>query len=212
MSEYVDATNKQCPIPIVMAKKEIARLGSGEITVAVDNETAVQNLQKFAKEKGYAASAEKKEARLFEVKIDFADAGNAVSSETPDGSGAETPACCTEGKKEEDHTVVVLSSDKMGEGDEDLGHVLMKGFIYAIASQDKLPETILLYNHGALLSCEGSASLEDLKSLADAGVEILTCGTCLNHYGLTEKLAVGSVTNMYTITEKMSKASKIIKP
>ena len=83
----------------------------------------------------------------------------------------------------------------------------MKGFVYALTQQDALPETILLYNSGAYLSCEGSDNLEDLKSLESQGVEILTCGTCLNFYGLSEKLQVGSVTNMYEIVERMTAPS-----
>ena len=100
----------------------------------------------------------------------------------------------------------------MGEGDEELGHILMKGFIFALTQQDHLPSTILFYNGGARLTCEDSASLEDLKNLASLGVEILTCGTCLNHYGLTDKLAVGDVTNMYVITEKQMQADLILRP
>ena len=96
----------------------------------------------------------------------------------------------------------MISADHMGEGDEELGKVLIKGFIYALTEQDVLPQTILFYNGGAKLTCEESPTLEDLKSLEAQGVEILTCGTCLNHYGLTDKLQVGSVTNMYVIAEK----------
>ena len=100
----------------------------------------------------------------------------------------------------------------MGEGNEQLGKALMKGFIYALTELEKLPKTILLYNGGAKLSVEGSDSLEDLKLLESQGVEILTCGTCLNFYEISDKLSVGSVTNMYAIAEIMRKASKIIKP
>jgi selenium metabolism protein YedF len=100
----------------------------------------------------------------------------------------------------------------MGEGDNELGGILMKGFIYALSQQDELPDTMLFYNGGAKLTCESAPTLEDLKSLEAQGVEILTCGTCLNHYGLTEKLQVGSVTNMYVIAEKMTQADLIIKP
>lgn len=88
----------------------------------------------------------------------------------------------------------------------------MKAFIFALTKQDTYPDTILLYNGGAYLSCEGSDSLEDLKFLEAQGVKIATCGTCLNFYGLTDSLAVGSVTNMYDIVETMGKATKIIKP
>ena len=89
----------------------------------------------------------------------------------------------------------------MGEGAEELGKTLLKAFVFSLTQQDKLPKTILFYNGGASLTCEGSPMLDDLKALEAQGVEIMTCGTCLNFYGLTEKLAVGSVTNMYTIVE-----------
>ena len=100
----------------------------------------------------------------------------------------------------------------MGQGSEELGRQLMKGFLYALTELDELPETILFYNGGAKLTTEGSDSLEDLKLLETQGVEILTCGTCLNHYGIGEKLAVGAVTNMYVIAEKMMQAYSILKP
>ena len=110
------------------------------------------------------------------------------------------------------NVVVVIASDKMGEGSEELGKTLMKGFIYALNQQESLPKTMLFYNGGAALTCEGSPALEDLKSLAAQGVEILTCGTCLNFYGISDKLQVGEVTNMYVIAEKMTQAGLIVKP
>ena len=113
---------------------------------------------------------------------------------------------------EEEKIVVVLSSDKMGEGDDELGKVLIKGFIYAITQLDKLPKSVLLYNGGVKLSTEGSDSIEDLKELEEKGVEILSCGTCLNFYNLQDKLKVGKVTNMYSIVEEMSGATNIIRP
>ena len=88
----------------------------------------------------------------------------------------------------------------------------MKGFLFALSQLESLPQTILFYNGGAKLTVEGSGSLEDLKAMEAQGVEILTCGTCLNHYGLTEQLAVGGVTNMYTIVEKLAGAEKVVKP
>ncbi len=107
---------------------------------------------------------------------------------------------------------MVISSPEMGEGKEELGRTLMKGFIYALGQQDILPETILFYNGGAAMTCEGSPALEDLKSLEAQGVEILTCGTCLDFYDLKDKLQVGDVTNMYVIAEKMMGAHLIVKP
>ena len=108
--------------------------------------------------------------------------------------------------------MVAVDTDAMGRGSEELGRTLMKGFLFAVGQLPELPKTILFYNGGARLTTEGSDSLEDLKKLEAQGVEILTCGTCLNYYGLTDKLAVGSVTNMYTIVEKLAGAGKVIKP
>ena len=104
-------------------------------------------------------------------------------------------------------TVVV-----MGSGDEKLGKALMKAFVFALTKQDVLPETVVCYNTGAYLTCEEADTLEDLKNLEAEGVQILTCGTCLDYYGIKERLAVGSVTNMYEIVETMEKARTIVRP
>ena len=108
--------------------------------------------------------------------------------------------------------VIAVDTATMGRGNDELGKVLMKGFIFAVTQLEKLPKTMLFYNGGATLTTEGSDSLEDLKSLEAQGVEIKTCGTCLNYYGLTDKLQVGEVTNMYDIVETLAKAPKVVKP
>ena len=107
---------------------------------------------------------------------------------------------------------MVLSSDKMGEGEEKLGKILIKGFVYALTQLEQLPSAVLFYNSGAFLSCEDSPVLEDLKLLEEEGVEICTCGTCLDFYGLKEKLAVGNVVNMYQIVQTQVQADLILKP
>ena len=125
-------------------------------------------------------------------------------------AAAEEPAVCTPDARTD--TVVAIAADTMGEGAEELGKTLLKAGVFSLTQQEKLPRTILFYNGGAHLTCEGSPMLEDLKVLEAEGVEILTCGTCLNYYGLTDKLAVGSVTNMYDIVETMTSAGKVIRP
>ncbi len=97
-------------------------------------------------------------------------------------------------------------------GNDELGHVLMKSFVYALTQQDVLPETMIFYNTGAKLTCEGSPVLQDLQTLAAMGVEIVTCGTCLDFQHLKEKLQIGTVTNMYDIAERLLKADHIIRP
>ena len=134
-----------------------------------------------------------------------------MAAEGNEAAGAAQDAACQPDCRRKG-MVVVLSSNRMGQGDEILGKLLMKGFVYALTEQDSLPETILLYNSGAYLSCEGSDNVEDLRNLEAQGVEILTCGTCLNHYGLGDKLKVGSVTNMYEIAERMTGARLLVRP
>ena len=111
-----------------------------------------------------------------------------------------------------DDFIIAVSSNEMGQGEKALGQTLIKAFLFAVTKQDKLPSKVLFYNSGAYLTCEDSDSLEDLKTLEAEGVEIYTCGTCLNFYDITDKLAVGSITNMYDIVEMMEKAGKVIKP
>ena len=113
---------------------------------------------------------------------------------------------------EEKKKIVVLSSEMMGSGDDKLGTILMKNFIYSITQLEELPNTFLLYNGAVKLACNGSESLEDLEGLQASGVKILCCGTCLKYFGLTDQLAVGEISNMYTIAETQMDADLIIRP
>lgn len=191
----VNAIGDTCPIPVIKTKKAIKEAdGQGIVEVLVDNEIAVQNVTKMANNEGGQVTTEKISEKEYKITIHLA---------------GEVKACedC-----EEENLVVVISSDRMGAGNDDLGKVLIKGFIFAVTQLEKLPKTMLFYNGGATLTAEGSDSLEDLKHLEEEGVEILTCGTCLSYYNLSDKLKVGNVTNMYTIVEKMAGADKIIQP
>ena len=211
MKKEVNAIGDICPIPLVKAKEAIKELnGAGAVEVLVDNEIAVQNLTKMAQQKGYGCVSEKVKDQEYRVTLTVGETDE-QTTEKQDETTNNTEECipCAPAKKT---SLVVISSKTMGDGNEQLGATLLKGFIYALTQQDELPDQMLFYNGGAFLTCEGSESLEDLKSLEAQGVEIRTCGTCLNFYGLTEKLQVGEVTNMYDIAERMSKADRIIKP
>lgn len=201
----INAIGVACPIPVVKAKKALEELqGAGEVEILVDNAIAVQNLQKLAEQKHYKMNSRRLSSNQYQVQMIRGELEFSKEDALP-----ETISCDLNKEK---NKVVVLSSAHMGEGNEELGSILIKGFIYAIAKQDVLPQTILCYNGGARLTCEGSDALEDLKEMEAQGVEILTCGTCLDYYKLADKLSVGTVTNMYQITEKMSNADLIIKP
>ena len=200
----VNAMGDACPIPVVKTKNAIKELaGPGVVETLVDNEIAVQNLTKMANQKGYGVKSEKLAPQEFKVTMEI--------GEVPAQEDNEPVACLVPsgGKK---RVAVAVASPYMGTGDDELGSALMKAFLFAVTQQDELPAVMLFYNGGAKLTTEGSASLDDLKSLEAQGVEILTCGTCLNFYGLSDKLQVGGVTNMYDIVEKLTAADLVVRP
>ena len=200
----VNAVGEQCPIPVVKATRALREMREpGILEVHVDNEIAVQNLTRMAAGHKLTAKAEKRSEKDFVVTMEVTD----PAGETP----AEEPALSCGGDAR-GSLVVAVDSAVMGRGSDGLGSVLMKGFLFAVGQLPELPSVMLFYNGGAHLTCQGSESLEDLKNLEAQGVEILTCGTCLNHYGLADRLAVGGVTNMYSIVEKLAGAGKVIKP
>ena len=204
MEKIIDCKGMACPLPVVNAKKAAEALNLGDVlTVLVDNEIAVQNLTRFAEHKGFGVQAEKKSDNEYAVTMNISGAAAEEAKE-------EEVACVMDSRRK--GMLVVLSGNVMGTGDAKLGTSLMKAFVFALTKQDQLPDTILCYNTGAYLTCEGADTLEDLKLLESEGVTILTCGTCLDFYGLKEKLAVGGVTNMYDIVERMENAAQIIKP
>lgn len=198
--ETIDAKGQACPMPVVRAKKALAEMGEGQLEVLVDNKTAMHNLENLGKSLKLATQSEERGEAEFAVMF----TKDAADAQTEDcGSGELVPA----GDK-----VVVLSSDVMGSRDDELGATLMKAFVFALTQQDELPATILAYNGGVKLTVEGSPVLDDLKKLAEAGVEIMSCGTCLNYYGISDKLAVGEVTNMYVMVEKQLNARVVVRP
>ena len=199
----VNAMGDQCPIPVVKTMKAIAAMTEpGTLEVHVDYEVPVQNLTRFAKDRSLPVSSEKIADKHYVVKMEVADPKAASTKE-------EQPGCIPDLRGD---TVIAIASECMGNGADDLGAALMKGFLYAVSQQEELPRTILFYNSGAKLTAEGAATIEDLKSMEAQGVEILTCGTCANFFGLEGKQAVGSITNMYVIVEKLTSASKVIRP
>lgn len=199
----VNAKGDACPIPVVKTRNAIKELaGSGVVETLVDNEIAVQNLSKMAVQKGYGLASEQLGEHEYKVTLTI---GAPDEAET-EPEAAPLPAVY---KKS---TVVAIGSNEMGVGNAELGQLLIKSFIYALGQQDELPAGLVFYNSGANLTCEGSASLEDLHSLLERGVQIVTCGTCLDFYDLKEQLRVGEVSNMYEIVEILTQADTVVRP
>ena len=205
MKKTIDARGLHCPLPVIETKKALNTMTDGVVEVIVDNEIAAQNLEKMAAQKNLVFSSRSIDSQKHVVQIQVGE----ISKDPITESFITSQALKEQGVR---NTVVVLSSNRMGQGDDKLGKVLMKGVIYALTEVDELPSTILLYNSGVWLSVEGSDALQDLQLLESKGVQVLSCGTCLDYYGLTEKLGVGAVTNMYVIAEIMMEAAHILKP
>lgn len=206
MNKEVNALGMACPLPVVLTKDALKGLAAGDtVTTLVDNFIAVQNLGKFARVKGYDSAAKKLEDGTYQVVTTVpADATEQIHSQED-----LQILDCQFGPG--DYTVVI-SSDRMGEGDAKLGAILMKAFIFSLTKLDLLPKQMIFYNSGAFLTCEDSPTLEDLKTLEKAGTSICTCGTCLDFYNLKDRLQVGMVSNMYEIAELLTTSGRIVKP
>lgn len=190
----VDARGLACPKPVINTKKELDKIESGLVITTVDNAIAKENILKLANSLNCEAKVIKEEKDLISIEI---KKGENVIIEKNENIALEDKC-------------IFISSDKMGEGNEELGKVLIKGFIYTLTESKPYPKHIILVNGGVKLSTENEATVENLKILEEAGVEILSCGTCLDYYGLKEKLQVGSITNMYTIVEIMKNSLQTI--
>ena len=201
MTKIIDATGKACPMPVIMAKKEI-EANHDSFIITVDNAIAVENLKKLAVSQSYDAVVSGSGER-FEVRF-ITDGREIPETEMivlPDSSAAIRGT----GK-----WVVFMGKDYIGEGDYELGSALVKMFFYTLSQADDVPESIFFMNSGVKLPTLDEQVVSHLQALEDRGVKILVCGTCLDYYKLKGDLKLGEISNMYDITEKMFAASKVI--
>ena len=197
MIKEIDARGENCPKPFIMTKKALDEIQSGTILTIVDNEVAKENVSKLAKSLSLEYNVESKEGDFY-IKI------NKDSKEITD---SDHGVCDVTNFKD---NVILFTKDKMGHGNDELGKVLIKGFIYTLTELEEIPKTLLFVNGGVLLTTEGSEVINDLKKLEKKGVKIVSCGTCLDYYDLKEKLLVGEIGNMYVIVDEMNNAQNTI--
>ncbi len=188
MKRVIDARGLACPKPVVLTKRELER--TGQLITIVDNMVAVENVKRLAKSKGCTVEVEDRDGD-YHLLISCTDESSATVSQ------------------DHGNVVVLIASKHFGEGDQELGKILMNSFIYTLNQIDNISHLIFM-NSGVFLTLEDSEVLEMLKNEEDNGVEILSCGTCLDFYGVKEQLAVGKVTNMYTATEVLASATNTI--
>ena len=201
-TRIVDARGLACPQPVVLTKQALET--NEKVKVLVDNETALENVKRLGTKLGCEIKVETKKDRTYEIKLKRKK--GAVASEKEFVSSCRTPPT-TSGP-----FVMVISANTMGQGNDELGSVLIRSFLHTVAERPQKPDAIIFYNTGVKLTVEGSEVLEDLKQLESAGVQLLVCGTCLNYFEMKDKLAAGTVSNMYDILDVMSRARRLLKP
>ncbi|WP_296142711.1 sulfurtransferase-like selenium metabolism protein YedF [uncultured Anaerococcus sp.] len=190
----IDVIGKACPIPVIETKKALRENpDETEFEVLVDNEVSTENLTKMANELKINSKVEKLEDRKYKVSLEKTEASR-DHREIEDYSVNSATS---------NNYVVIVNSDKIGDGDEDFSKQLLEGFIYSVTEQDHLPVEIIFFNRGVFLTTENEKTIEDLKNLENRGVRVYSCGLCLDHYGKKDELAVGEITNMYKIVEAM---------
>lgn len=195
----LDVRGLSCPAPVVSVKKEL-EAGGGGLRVLLDDGAPRENVTRFAKGRGYAVQEEPLEGG-FALTLTGGAAGDAAGA-----GGAALPQAGARGG-----AVLLISSDRMGDGPEELGRLLMRNFIMTLLEVPELPDRIFFINTGVLLAAAGSEVAEALESLGNRGVEVLSCGICLDFFKKKESLAAGGVTNMFSIAESLLGARSVVR-
>lgn len=196
----LDLTGNPCPIPVMKTKKELEKEEVAGVKVLVDNIVAVQNLKKMADGIGYSFSyTDQKENFLVTL---GKEEGISLAEQADEPKETED--------RKEAGTTVLITADQMGRGSEELGKILIKGFVFSLTELAVPPTAVIFLNSGVKLATEGSNVVEDLHTLFVKGSKIISCGTCLNYYALTDKLAAGESSDMFGITGYLDSAVKVI--
>ena len=194
MSTNIDARGLPCPQPVIVTKKALEGIAQGMVTIILDNVIAKENVLKFAVSQGCGVSVTQ-QAGDFLLKI---TKGEAIAKQAEDEVTAVG------------EVVYLITQDTLGHGNRELGAVLMKSFAYTLAETKPVAKSLLFINAAVLLTIAASPIREQLSNLEQCGVQILSCGTCLDYYNVKDQLAVGGITNMYTIIDIMATAGKVI--
>jgi selenium metabolism protein YedF len=190
----VDCRGMACPQPVVTARKALEESEGKEFILIVDDPAARDNVERFAQSQGAIVGIEQKRSDFY-LHIH------------------KKSACDLAGSVQKAEKVVVyVNSNLLGVGEEPLGAILMRSFLKTLLDLKPVPSKLIFINSGVRLTTEGSEVLETLNTLSGKGVAILSCGTCLDFYGLKERLKVGIISNMYDIAQSLLEADRLIRP
>ena len=196
----IDARNKPCPKPVMMAQKA-TKLGYDSIQVILNSEVSATNVKRFMEKQGYKFSEEK--AENGDIVLVCTKPDSTKQQVTPEGVSTRASSITKD-------MALLITTSHLGRNDDELGEVLMKGFLSTIADMEQTPKVVALMNEGVLLALPESSTSESLSQLEEKGCHILVCGTCTNHFGVTEKIKLGTISNMFEITEHILETHKTI--
>lgn len=207
----IDCRGLACPEPVIRTRAALSEAGTSAIQVLVDNEAARGNVARYASNNGRQVSETVRAGGVYELTLTAATAA-AASAPTVGAVVATAPAEPTTapGGGETDGSVVMVTGDVLGRGDDALGAKLMGAFLYALAEADTVPTGVIFVNGGVRLTTGATAVRPHLEKLQARGSRISSCGTCLDFYGLKDQLVIGDVTNMYSIVEACQRATRVI--
>lgn len=201
----IDARGLNCPQPVLVTKKSIENSECDLFAIMVDNNISKENVSRFLRNQGFGVKIRELGVDQYEIEA-LRNPAIPLTKEEILNPGEITEI------SEESHLVVYVGTCFMGSGDDKLGAKLMRGFLRTLIDMTFKPWRMIFINSGVKLTTIDEEASEALNMLAEKGVEILSCGTCLQHYKVEEKLAVGRSTTMYEVIESLQKASKIISP
>jgi selenium metabolism protein YedF len=197
--KVVDCRGLACPVPVLKTKEALESIEKGEILVIVDNRASKENVKRFAQKVGCSVEVEEKGGE-FHLKIVKGEGAPQVAEETK------------EEKREGRKVAVLIASTSVGE-DEELGKILIKGFIKTFLNAEPMPKRIILINTAVKLACRGADEeiLGALKELSNKGVEVICCATCLNYFNLLDELEVGVASNAYEVVQALVNSDSVIR-
>lgn len=198
MRKEIDGRGLECPLPVIHTKKALEEIKEGIITAVVDNKVAKENIIRLANSMTYKVNIKESQGNYH---IDIFKNQSQMNVDLMN---------INRKTREKKDLTILISKDCFGEGAKELGEVLMKGYLYTLTEVEPRPKTIIFLNSGVKLAVEGSGSLGNIKKMEASGVEIISCGACLDYYQVKDKLKVGIIGNMYEIAEKLSSSEKTI--
>ena len=190
MAKEIDCRGLSCPQPVINTKKALEEIEQGAITVLVDSAESRENVRRFGQSQGCQVEVNERDG------VFYLDITKEIHSQA---------------EQKRNNGVFLVTGDQLGTGDKEFGEKLMIGFLKTLSEVDSRPDKLIFTNSGVRLAIEGSEVLEALQRLEKEGVQILSCGTCLEYYQLKDKLRVGMVTNVYEVVDSLLAASKVVK-